>query len=148
MARVGSILKRPLVIVGLVLALLALVVALFVAGIGGIAYYSLHRSDAAETAREFLRTNEKLKQDIGVVKDFSRFISGRVSQDTSGGQADLTIKVYGERSTVTATVTLISKENRGWRVISASYLNDQGRRVTLFDPYDSEPVEPETSETP
>jgi hypothetical protein len=134
--------KKPLVIVGLVIGGLVLLVAVFVAVIAGIAYYSIYKSDAAETARTFLRENEKLKQDIGEVKDFGRLISGQVNSGASGGQATLEIKVYGERKTVPATVTLISKANRGWRVTRAEYINDQGRRVVLFDPYE-EPVEPE-----
>lgn len=123
---------------------LIVVSAVVVGLILGITYYSLSKSDAAEAGRKFLRSNEMLKKDIGEVKDFGRFISGHLRGGSSVGEASLKFKVYGERKTVTATVTMVSKENRGWRVVAAEYINDQGRRVTLFDPYD----EPEAEETP
>lgn len=118
-----------------------LVIVVIVGLVLGITFYSINKSDAAETGRQFLRNSEKLKQDIGEVKDFGRFISGHVRSQISTGQASLTFKVIGERKIVTATVTMVTKDNRGWRVTEAEYINDQGRRVILFDPY--EPVEPE-----
>lgn len=132
--------KFLLVFIPSLLVVLAIVVGLIL----GITYYSLNQSDAAEAGRKFLRSNELLRNDIGVVKDFGRFISGHLRSGSSVGEASLKFKVYGERKTVTATVTMVSKENRGWRVVAADYINDQGRRVTLFDPYE----QPEPEELP
>jgi len=69
--------KIVLIIVGVVLAL-GLIVALFVGGIAWFAFRAIANSEAAETARTFLRNNETLKEDIGEVKDF-----GTLSQATS-----------------------------------------------------------------
>ena len=129
--------KKAAIIIGIVLAALFLVIALFVGGIMGIVFYSIYNSEAAGTARNYLKTNEKLKKDIGEVKDFGSFVSGSVNTGTNGGQATLHMKVIGANKTVNADVSLISKENRGWRVTAADYVDYQGRTVVLFDPYDS-----------
>lgn len=133
--------KQWAVLVVSVLALIGVIVGLVL----GITFYSIYKSDAAETGRQFLVKNDKLKQDIGEVKEFSRFITGHVRSRADAGQAALTFTVIGERKTVTATVSMITKDNRAWRVTGAEYVNDQGRHITLFDPY--EPIVPETEPT-
>jgi hypothetical protein len=134
--------KKIAIIIGIALAALFVIIALFVGGIMGIVFYSIYNSDAAGTARNYLKTNEKLKSDIGEVKDFGSFVSGSVNSGSSGGQATLHMKVIGEKKTVNANVSLVSKENRGWRVTAADYVDDNGKTVVLFDPY-----EPQTSTT-
>jgi hypothetical protein len=138
--------KSGLQLAAIIVPSALVVVAVFVGLILGITYYSIYKSDAAETGRQFLRKNEKLKQEIGEVKEFGRFITGHVRSRSDTGQASLTFKVVGERKTVTATVSLVTKDNRMWRVTEAEYVNDQGRRVMLFDPY--EPIDPEPEGTP
>jgi hypothetical protein len=126
--------KIVFIIVG-VFAVLALVVALFVGGIVWFVFSTMSNSDAAETARTYLRTNEQLKRDIGEVTDFGSFITGNINVQNQNGDATLNIKVYGERKTVHATVELAYRSNQNWRVTEAWYESD-GRRISLKAPYD------------
>src|SRR5512141_699268 len=110
--------KIVLLIVGII-AVLVLIVALFVGGIAWFVFHTISSSDAAETARTYLRNNEKLKQDIGEVKDFGSIVTGQINRQNSSGEATLNLKVYAERETVNATVSLSYRSNRGWRVTDA-----------------------------
>jgi hypothetical protein len=132
--------KLVIVIVSIVVALV-LLVAIFVGAIVGLTFYSIGKSEAAGTAKVFLQRNEKLKQDIGEVKDFGSFITGSINSHNSDGEATLYLKVIGERRTVNARVDLMYQSNRRWRVTDASYQNERGETVKLLDPY--EPVTPE-----
>ena len=123
-----------IVSVGVVLGLLAV---LFVGGIAWFALRTMGNSEAAETARTFLRGNEVLKQDIGEVKDFGWLVSGNINTTNGDGAAQLHLKVIGERKEVNATVELIYRNGRQWRVTAASYRNEAGEVINLFNPYDS-----------
>ena len=126
--------KTWLLILSLVGALVLLVV-LFVGAIVGIVFYTISQSEAAQTARSFLRNNEKLKQDIGEVKDFGKIITGSVKSRNNSGDATLYIKVIGERRTVNATVVLMYRAGRNWRVVEATYPNEAGQTVDLLESY-------------
>jgi hypothetical protein len=132
--------KIVMIVVGIVLGL-CLIVAVFVGGIIGIAFYSVSKSEAATTAKDFLRSNARLKQDIGEVKDFGSFITGNVNYRNGNGDATLNIKVIGERATVNATLDLIYRSG-GWRVIAASYRNSSGQNIDLLNPYESQRTTP------
>jgi hypothetical protein len=134
--------KKIVLIVAGVVAVLVLIVGLFVGGIAWFVFHTISSSDAAETARTYLRTNEKLKQDIGEVKDFGSIVTGQINRQNVSGEATLHFKVYGERETVNATVELAYRSNRGWRVTDASYTRN-GQRIELMQPY-----EPESSPSP
>src|ERR1700686_2830255 len=112
--------KIVLIIVGIFTAL-ALIVALFVGGTVLFAFRTIGNSEAAETARTFLRNNELLKRDIGNVKDFGWFVTGNISVQNTDGEATLHLKVIGEKRTVNATVDLSYRNNRSWRVTGATY---------------------------
>ena len=129
--------KKILLIVGGVVIALGLVVALFVGGIVGLALYSVGNSEAAANAKEFLRTSEKLKQDIGEVKDFGSIITGSVNVSDANGQATLNLKVIGAEETVNASVNLVYINRGDWRVTSASYVDKDGQTIDLLDPYDT-----------
>lgn len=129
--------KKILIIVGAVVLVLGLIVVVFVGGIIGITLYSVGRSEAAETAKTFLRTNERLKQDIGEIKGFGSFVTGNISIQNSDGSATVNLKVIGERETVNASVDLIYKSGRPWRVTAASYRNPEGKTIDLLNPYES-----------
>ncbi len=126
-----------LIIVGIV-AVLGLIVALFVGGITWFVFHTIGTSEAAETARTYLRNNETLKQDVGEVKDFGSIVTGQVNYQNAGGEATLHFKVIGEKKTVNATVDLSYRGNRGWRVTDASYVLD-GQTVELMRPYEPAP---------
>lgn len=125
--------KIVLIIVGAV-GVLGLVVVLFVVGIGWFVFHTLSNSEAAETARTYLRKNEILKQDIGEVKDFGSFVTGNINRQNDDGAATLYLKVIGENREVKARVDLSYRSNRGWRVTGASYDRD-GRDVDLMQGY-------------
>ncbi|MBA2646112.1 MAG: hypothetical protein H0U81_04860 [Pyrinomonadaceae bacterium] len=130
--------KRIALIVGGVLAGVVLLVALFAGAIVGVALYAVGHSDAAETAKAFLKSNEKLKADIGEVKDFGWLVTGGTVANSADGNASLNFKVIGEKRNVNASVQLIYKEGRTWRVAGATYQNDSGRTIELLDKYESE----------
>jgi cytochrome oxidase complex assembly protein 1 len=129
--------KKIIAIVVSVVIVLVLIVLIFVGGIVGIVFYKINNSDAAQVSKDFLKNNERLKQDIGEVKDFGKFTTGNISIDNGNGTAELNIKVIGERKTVNASVELIYKSGHQWRVSAASYRNDAGQTVDLLNPYES-----------
>lgn len=129
--------KKILLIVAGVVIALGLVVALFVGGIVGLALYSVGNSEPAAKAKDFLRTNEKLKQDIGEVKDFGSIITGSVNVSDTNGQATLNLKVIGANETVNASVNLAYSNRGEWRVVSATYVDKDGQTINLLDPYDT-----------
>jgi hypothetical protein len=128
--------KKLLIIIFGILGGLFLLVALFVGAIVGLAFYTIGHSEAASTAKNFLKGNEKLKQDIGEVKDFGTFVTGNINVQNSDGNATLYLKVIGERRAVNASVSLISTQGRPWRVTDASYVNESGQTVYLLDKYE------------
>ena len=115
---------------------------LFVGGIVGFALYTVAHSDAAITAKDFLRNNQPLKDEIGEVQDFGTFVSGSVNVHNGNGEATIGLKVIGERRTVNATVGLAYRDGRPWRVVSASYINDEGRVVDLISAYEAQQLVP------
>ena len=126
--------KKIILIIAGVLAVLGLIVALFVGGIAWFAFHTIANSEAADTARTFLRNNEILKQDIGEVKDFGSFVTGNINVQNTDGEASLHLKVYGEKRTVNARVDLSYRNNRSWRVTGASYDRD-GQTIDLVQGY-------------
>jgi hypothetical protein len=134
--------KKIILIIGGILAVLGLIVALFVGGIFWFVFHTIGTSEAAETARTFLRQNEILKSDIGEVKDFGSFVTGNVNVQNTDGEATLNLKVIGEKRDVNATVNLSYRNNRSWRVTGATY-NRDGQTVDLLRGY-----EPAATPTP
>jgi hypothetical protein len=134
--------KRLLLIVGGVVIAIGLLIVVFVGGIVGFALYTVGNSDAAMTAKEFLRSNERLKDDIGEVRDFGTFVSGSVNIHNSNGTATLSLRVIGERHSVNATVDLVYRDGRAWRVTAASYRNEAGQTVDLLNAYEAQQLIP------
>jgi hypothetical protein len=129
--------KKIIVMVVSVVIVMGLIVILFVGGIVGFAFYSISNSEAARTAKTFLKDSERLKQDIGEVKDFGTFLTGNISINNGEGTARLNLKVIGEKKTVNASVDLMSRSGGNWRVVGAFYRNDHGDVISLFDPYET-----------
>jgi len=129
--------KKIVLIIATVVVALALIAGVFVGGIIGFTLYSVGNSEAAAKAKDFLRTSEKLKNDIGEVKDFGSVITGSAQVVNNSGEATLHLKVIGERTTVNASVDLVYTNGSAWRVSAASYVNSQGRTIDLLDPYDT-----------
>ena len=129
--------KIVAIVLGIV-AVLGLIVALFVGGILWFTFRTIGNSQAADAARTYLRSNQKLKDDIGEVKEFGSFVTGNINVRNQNGDATLRLKVYGERKTVSATVDLMYRDNRAWRVIGAQYVSD-GRTIDLMSAYDTPP---------
>jgi hypothetical protein len=134
--------KRIVLIVVGVAVVLGFLVVLFVGGIVGFALYQVGNSEAALKAKDFLRNSEKLKQDIGEVKDFGSVVTGSINLSSGTGRATINLKVIGERKTVNASVDLVLVSGNTWRVSSASYVNNSGQTINLFDPYDSKVLIP------
>jgi hypothetical protein len=134
--------KKILLIVGAVVVVLGLLVVVFVGGIVGFALYQVGNSEAALKAKDFLRNSEKLKLEIGEVKDFGSIVTGSISLHNGNGEATVNLKVIGERKTVNASVHLVLVSGSTWRVSSASYVNASGQTIELLDPYDSKILTP------
>jgi hypothetical protein len=126
--------KIVLIVAGLV-GVLVLLVVVIAGGILWFAFHTIGTSEAADTARTYLRSSEILKRDIGEVIEFGSFVTGSINKQNQDGEATLKLKVYGERKTVNATVNLSYRNNRNWRVTGASYDSD-GRTIFLMTPYD------------
>jgi hypothetical protein len=129
--------KKIVIIVASVVLVLVLIVLLFVGGIIGAVFYGIGNSDAAAVAKDFLKKNERLKQDIGEVKDFGSFVRGNINIRNSDGTAELSLKVIGEKKTVNASVELMYRSGHQWRVTAASYQNEAGETIDLLNPYES-----------
>ena len=129
--------KKIIIIVVSIVIVLGLMVLVFVGGIVGFAFYKIGNSEAAITAEDFLKNNDRLKQDIGEVKDFGSLVTGSINVSDGDGTAVLSLKVIGERKTINASVELMYRNNERWRVIGASYRNDSGQTVDLLNPYES-----------
>lgn len=129
--------KKILLIVAGLAGALGLVVFIFVGGIVGLVLYQIGNSDAAVKAKDFLRTSETLKADIGEIEDFGTIVTGSINLDSGNGEAALSLKVIGERKTVNASVNLTLVRGGAWRVSSASYVNEAGQTISLLDPFDS-----------
>lgn len=120
-----------------VVIVLGLIIILFVGGIVGFAFYQIGNSEAAKTAKIFLKNSDRLKQNIGEVKDFGTFLTGNISINNGEGTARLSLKVIGEQKTVNASVDLMSRRGGDWRVVGAFYRNDRGEIISLFNAYES-----------
>ena len=131
--------KKIIAIVVGIVAVLGLIVALFVGGIAFFVFRTIGHSEAADTARTYLRSNEKMKQDIGEVKDFGSIVTGNINVSNGDGVATLYLKVYGENKIVNARVDLSYRSNRNWRVTDASYDSD-GQTIELMQPYAPAPL--------
>lgn len=129
--------KKIIVIAASVVIVLGLIVVLFVGGIVGMVFYGISNSDAANVSKNFLSNNERLKQDIGEVKEFGKFVTGNINVNNGDGTAQLNLKVIGERKTVNAAVELIFRNGHQWRVAAASYKNEAGETIDLLNPYES-----------
>ena len=134
--------KKIVIIVASIVIVLGLIVILFVGGIVGVVFYGIGNSDAANVSKDFLRNNERLKQDIGEVKDFGKFVTGNININNGDGTAELNIKVIGERKEVNAAVELVFRSGHQWRVTAASYKNEAGQTIDLLNPYESLKLNP------
>jgi hypothetical protein len=130
--------RKILLIIAGVLGALVLLVAIFVGAITWFVFHTIGSSEAAETARTYLRQNEKLKADIGEVKDFGSIVTGNINVNNGNGEATLHLKVIGERRTINADVGLAYRSNRNWRVVEASYDNGN-ETVDLMGAYGPSP---------
>ena len=128
--------------IGGILVVLGLIVVLFVGAIAFFTFHTISHSEAAETARGYLRNNEILKQDIGEVKDFGSLITGSINVSNGDGEATIYIKAIGEKRNANVRVDLAYRSNRSWRVIGASYDRD-GQTIDLMRAY-----EPASSASP
>jgi len=129
--------KKIMLIVGSVLLVLTVLTALFLTAIVVFGLYTVKNSDSAEKAKDYLRGNERLKQDIGEVKDFGNIVTASINDRDGNSEVTLKLKVIGEQKTVNATVDLILVQGNAWRVTSASYVNSLGQKIPLLDPYDT-----------
>jgi hypothetical protein len=134
--------NKIVIIVGAVVITLALLMVIFVGVIVAFALYSVGNSQAAMAAKDFLRKNERLKQDIGEVNGFGKFVTGSINVHNSDGDATLSLKVIGEQRTVNCSVDLIYRAGRPWRVTAASCRNENGQTIELFNAYESERLIP------
>lgn len=128
--------KKIIIIVAVIVIVLGLLVVTVVGGIAGLVFYSISNSEASTVAKDFLRKSDRLKQDIGEVKDFGFFVTGSINTDQSGGAATLNYSVEGERKTVNASVQLTAQRGQ-WRVTQASYVNDAGQKIDLLNVYEA-----------
>jgi len=129
--------KKIVQIVGGVFVALMVLVLVFIVAIVVFGLYTVKNSESTEKAKDYLRRSEKLKQDIGEVKDFGNIVMASLNERNGDSEVTLKLKVIGERKTVNATVDLMLVQGNTWRVTSASYINSLGQKIALLDPYDT-----------
>ena len=134
--------KKIMQIVGGVFVALTVLMLAFLLAIVGFGLYTVKNSESAEKAKSYLRSNEKLKEDIGEVKNFGNIVTAALNDRNGNSEVTLKLKVFGERKTVNATVDLMLVQGNTWRVTSASYVNSNGQDVKLLDPYDTKVLVP------
>ncbi|MCA1629742.1 MAG: hypothetical protein LC785_14190 [Acidobacteria bacterium] len=131
--------KKAVLVAAGILSAVALLVALFAGAIVGFVFYTIGNSAAAQTARTFLRQNDKLRGEIGEVRDFGYFTTGDIKTQGSMGTAELRMKVIGAKKIANTTVNLA--QGRGeWRVVDAFYDDASGQRVFLTKAFDESAV--------
>jgi membrane-bound ClpP family serine protease len=118
--------KKSVFVVGGVLVALALLTTIFIVVIVLFGLYTVKNSESAEKAKTYLRSNEKLKQDIGEVQNFGNIVTAAIND--RNGNSEVTLKLK---------VDLILVQGYAWRVTSASYVNSNGQTIPLLDPYDT-----------
>jgi len=126
--------KKILLIIAGIVLVLGLIVALFAGGIVFFVFRTIGNSEAADSARTYLRNNEKLKQEIGEVKDFGWLVSGNINVSNGDGVATLYLKAIGEKGDAQTRVDLQYRDSRAWRVTDASYTRN-GKTVDLMQAY-------------
>lgn len=127
--------KKVVLVAAGILSAIALVIALFAGAVVGFVFYTIGNSAAAQTAKTFLRQNEKLRRQIGGVRDFGYFTTGDIKTQGSGGTAELRMKVIGASGNVNTTIALA--QGRGeWRVVDAFYDDASGQRIFLTKAFD------------
>jgi hypothetical protein len=129
--------KKIVQIVGGALVGLLVLMFVFLLAIVGFGLYTVKNSDSTEKAKDYLRKSEKLKQDIGEVKDFGNIVTASINDRNDNTEVTLKLKVFGEKKTVNASVDLMLVQGNTWRVTSASYINSNGEKIPLLDPYDT-----------
>src|ERR1051325_8946320 len=134
--------KKSVFVVGGVLVALALLTTIFIVLIVFLGLYTVKNSESAEKAKAYLRSNEKLKQDIGEVQNFGNIVTAAINDRNGNSEVTLKLKVIGEKKTVTATVDLMLVRSEERRVTSASYVNSNGQSVKLLDPYETKVLIP------
>jgi uncharacterized protein YneF (UPF0154 family) len=136
--------KKLVIIISSIVVGIGLVIAIFVGAIVGTVFYSINNSEAATVAKDYLKHNPTLTKDIGEVQDFGSFPTGNINVNNASGEATLYLKVIGARQTVNATVSMMYRSGRQWRVTEASYKNAAGDTIDLMNPYESPGATPET----
>jgi hypothetical protein len=126
--------RKILLIIAGIVVVLGLIVALFVGGIVFFVFRTIGNSEAADAARTYLKNNEKLKQEIGEVKDFGWLVSGNINLSNGDGVATLYLTAKGEKGDADTRVDLQFRGNRAWRVTGASYTRN-GQTVDLMQAY-------------
>ena len=126
--------RKILLIIGGIVLVLGLIVLLFAGGIVFFVFRTIGNSEAADTARAYLRNNERLKQEIGEIKDFGWLVSGNINFTNGDGVATLYLKAIGEKGDANTRVDLQYRSNRAWRVTGAS-CTCNGQSVDLMQAY-------------
>jgi flagellar basal body-associated protein FliL len=126
--------KKILLIIGGIVIVLGLIVVLFAGGITFVVFRTISNSEAADAARAYLKNNEKLKQDIGEVKDFGWLVTGNINFSNGDGVATLYLTAKGEKGDADTRVDLQYRNSRAWRVTGASYTRN-GQNIDLMGAY-------------
>lgn len=129
--------KKIAFVVGVVLTSLGVLTSIFLIVIVFFGLYTVNNSEPADRAKVYLRSNEKLKQDIGEVQNFGNIVTAAINDRNGNSEVTLKLKVFGEHKTVNASVDLMLVQGNTWRVTSASYVNSNGQTIKLLDPYET-----------
>lgn len=120
---------------------LLLAFAAFVGCIFGAVMFSLRHSAAYDMAMTKVRASQTVAQKIGSPIKVSWFISGSINVNTTSGNADLAIPIFGPKGK--ATVYAVAKKSSGdWQMttLQVDWHNKSQERLDLLKPDPTEQI--------
>lgn len=113
-----SVLKNPkkLNVLPRVLALGGIVIAYFMF-IFVFVFASMKNSDAYRTAISEIEQNQEIINEVGGIKEYGMFPTGGVSVKSGYGEANLEIKVIGNKKELSVSTYLTKEPNEQWKLI-------------------------------
>jgi hypothetical protein len=102
----------------------ASVVVILLIGVGGFLYYVFNHP-SVQTAQEFLKTNQRLAQEIGAVKEINAS-----PKKLTYTNAIVNFEATGDKKTVNGFVTLMYRDK--WEVTTAHFNDEKLHLVDLL----------------
>ncbi len=101
--------------------------------------YSITHSEAYKVSESFLRENEDIRRTVGEQIEFGRFPSASMQSNSRQSTAEFDIGVKGSSGSTEVSMSLV-KEQADWRIVKATYLDENGSVRSLLSHVQARPV--------